>query len=511
MQAGGARDGEGLNLFNLPVAAHLSKCVTAPKFTGKKEDWPCFVRKYEQWHKIVIGTKVLSDVQQVQLFSACLPENLQKELQLLEIENRRSPTYIECRAKFEAIFGRAQSENMRKKWMEVQISHHAGRFNAQMFSDFRVNFKLALADVPDANPDEARRVLMDKLHPFMRRWVIDAETKRQREHPIVEFNIGVEIPLAKVRDSVQEMVDAAPRRVETRGGGVYYLHFDGEKYADLLLHFHGRSFGNGRGKSDIHTVEQHLTVDEIFNEVSHQLNAQERNAEGQKRGPLSTQIRKADVHSEKKTKFDTPPASPMLPKSGGGGSTFRPVQQSGSSASTTVNSTAPKATVPVVAPPPPQTQFVHNPYPTSHVQPAEFLPQSTAVSAPPCQMPPQYYMPQYPMFQHPYGPYYAQPFVAPHWPQPTFPENDANSSPGKGKGAGKAKGAGKGGRGKGGKGSNGGRGRPFNGPFIALPNQQQNSGRGGGAPGQQSQAKPAAPPAQSSHGPAQSISSSSHA
>ena len=349
VEAGVAREGDGFGLFGMPIAAHLSKSVCAPKFTGKKEDWVPFVRKYEQWYRIAIGSKVLSDAQQVQLVSACLPESLQKELQLLEIEYRRSPTYTECRAKFEAMFGRARSENMRRKWMEVQIPQHAGRFNAQMFSEFRVNFKLAYADVPEASPDEARRILMDKLHPFMKRWVVDAELERQRKHPIIEFNVGVEMPLAKVRDSVHEMVGGIPSRIETRGGGVYYLHFDGEQYAELLLKFHGRSFANGRVKTQVHTVEQHLSLDEIFKEVSFQLEAQECTSEVQKRTPHSAQIRKADAHTEKKTKFDTPPASPMLPKSSG--SAFKPVVHSESPQSTTVNSTVPKAAVPAVTPP----------------------------------------------------------------------------------------------------------------------------------------------------------------
>ena len=78
----------------------------------------------------------------------------------------------------EAKFGRAQSENMRKKWMDVHMPRSYGKIGIQQFDEFRVNFKLALADVLDVTPEETRRVLCEKLVPFMRKWVIEADAKK---------------------------------------------------------------------------------------------------------------------------------------------------------------------------------------------------------------------------------------------------------------------------------------------------------------------------------------------
>ena len=53
-----------------------------------------------------------------------------------------------------------------------------GKIGIQPFDEFRVNFKLALADVLDVTSEETRRVLCEKLVPFMRKWVIEAEAKK---------------------------------------------------------------------------------------------------------------------------------------------------------------------------------------------------------------------------------------------------------------------------------------------------------------------------------------------
>ena len=75
---------EVFGVFNLPVMQHLNRSKSAPKFSNKKEDWLDFVWNFESWVRVISAGKKLSDGEMLQLFNTCLPENLQKELNLLE-------------------------------------------------------------------------------------------------------------------------------------------------------------------------------------------------------------------------------------------------------------------------------------------------------------------------------------------------------------------------------------------------------------------------------------------
>lgn len=208
---------------NYIIAAHLSKSTPPPVFSNRKEDWPQFVRKFDQWSKGMNGGRPLSDPQQLQMFVSVLPEGLQKEMQLWEREKGRSPTFVELFAYLEAKFGRAHSESMRKRWMEVQLPKNLGKCTLQAFDEFRVNFKLACADVPDATREEARRILLEKLAPFMRKWVVEAESKKMRDHPLLEVSIPTCPNPESCRASVDRWSGAAPTKVEAKGGGSSWL------------------------------------------------------------------------------------------------------------------------------------------------------------------------------------------------------------------------------------------------------------------------------------------------
>ena len=62
--------------------------------------------------------------------------------------------------------------------MEVHFPRGFGKIGVQQLDEFRVNFQLALLDVLDTSPEEARRVLVEKLPPFMRKLVVECEAKK---------------------------------------------------------------------------------------------------------------------------------------------------------------------------------------------------------------------------------------------------------------------------------------------------------------------------------------------
>ena len=96
----------------------------------------------------------------------------------------------------------AEFENMRNKLLDVQIPRSYGKTNLQHFEEFRVNFKLAMADVLDVTSEEARRVLSEKLLPFMKRWIIEAEAKRMKNRPLVELIMKDGLSAATIQATV---------------------------------------------------------------------------------------------------------------------------------------------------------------------------------------------------------------------------------------------------------------------------------------------------------------------
>ena len=227
------------------------------------------------------------------------------------------PSYVEFRAHFEPKFGKAQTENLRKKWQEVQLPKNFGKTTLQHFDEFRVNFKLALADVLDATPEEARRVLIDKLNPFMKKWVVEAEAKKMKTKCVVEITMRNGLSADTVSKSIQQWIGISPLKVESRGGGVYWLLFGDERLADKLLALHGRETGSGV-KLQVHVVEQHLSVDDLFYEVASKMELQEKTADYQRRANCQNSFSVRETNAQKKSDFKQSRSNERGNASGGG-------------------------------------------------------------------------------------------------------------------------------------------------------------------------------------------------
>ena len=133
---GGGGNSDDMSFANFPIAQHLSKATPPPSFSNRKEDWPHFLRKYDLWVRNLSGGRALSDSQQLQLLNSCLPEILQKEMQLLEREKGRKLTFVEFFAHLEAKCGRAHSESMRKRWLEYKCPKVMENIQCKLLMNF---------------------------------------------------------------------------------------------------------------------------------------------------------------------------------------------------------------------------------------------------------------------------------------------------------------------------------------------------------------------------------------
>ena len=102
-----------------------------------------------------------------------------------EIGNALS--YQEEVARISAKYSRDQNVGARKRWEEVFI-YNQGKITSREWEDFEVNFRTAWKNVKDSTPEEARRVLLQKLPPFILKWVTEEEERKMFSVPTVRRN-----------------------------------------------------------------------------------------------------------------------------------------------------------------------------------------------------------------------------------------------------------------------------------------------------------------------------------
>jgi hypothetical protein len=172
---------------------------------------------------------------------------------------------------------------------------------------FRVHFDSALLDVIDASPEEARRVLLEKLPEHMRKWVVEAEVKKAKENQIVEMCMPGDFMLEDVEVSLEAWLGERALSVSPHGDDWYTVRLPSEEKAQKLMEFNGHIIGEEGTKLSVRMVERYFSTKEMFAEITHQMEIQEKVAETQKK--IHAQIRK--VASEN-------PPVPGSPTDGGG-------------------------------------------------------------------------------------------------------------------------------------------------------------------------------------------------
>ena len=177
--------------------------------------------------------------------------------------NGGTVTYPEVLARFEARYSTGGVAKLRKKWNEVSMNT-SGKISSKQLREFQVNF-LSCADyVKDTTPQEVRRVLMQKLPPWMKTWVAEAEQKKERNRSIVQI-IAVEgMTEESMKRSIKKLIGEPPIKVQCMGGNLYRLTFNDYDLAKKLLAFHSRKIAEGGRPLQISLVEQSFNALEIL-------------------------------------------------------------------------------------------------------------------------------------------------------------------------------------------------------------------------------------------------------
>ena len=63
----------------------------------------------------------------------------------------------------------------RRVWQEVKLPN-SGKINGEVWAELEVNWKMAQMVVTDSFEEEASRLLMSRLPPFILNWVVEIDS-----------------------------------------------------------------------------------------------------------------------------------------------------------------------------------------------------------------------------------------------------------------------------------------------------------------------------------------------
>ena len=244
-------------------------------FDDAAEDWPSFMWDFREFLQKLSPTKEIADAYKLGLLEQAITPTLRGEIKLMRKRNGGIVTYPEVLARFEARYSTGGVAKLRKKWNEVTLNT-SGKISSKQLREFQVNF-LSCADyVKDTTPQEVRRVLMQKLPPWMKTWVAEAEQKKERNRPIVQIVAVEGMTEESMKRSIKKLIGDPPIKVQCMGGNVYRLTFNDYELAKKLLAFHSRKIAEGGRPLQISLVEQSFNALEIFEMLHDKLANRER-------------------------------------------------------------------------------------------------------------------------------------------------------------------------------------------------------------------------------------------
>ena len=151
---------------------HLLTGLVQPKFSGKKSEWSQFETEWENFiNKLSVGQE-LTDQLRLGLLETTLDPVTLKELRLIQAQRRDGMVYMEFFAELKGKFDKDKNMGARRIWQEVQLPN-SEKINGETWREFEINFKAAKMNVSDASGEEATRLLMSRLPPFILNWVVE--------------------------------------------------------------------------------------------------------------------------------------------------------------------------------------------------------------------------------------------------------------------------------------------------------------------------------------------------
>ena len=222
-----------------PILQQLVKNIQQPKFDDLVESWPSFMWDFNEYLRKLSPVSPVQGALKLALFEDAMPITLKGEIKLMRKKNGGNLTFAEVIAKFENRYGMGGSGKLRKKWQEISLPT-SGKVTSRQLREFQVNFLACADDIKDLVPSEVRRMVLQKLPPFMGSWVIESERRLERENPIVQVHLKDGLREADILHAIKLLVGEAPTAVVDLGRGTFRLKFATLVAAKKMLGMHMR-------------------------------------------------------------------------------------------------------------------------------------------------------------------------------------------------------------------------------------------------------------------------------
>ena len=262
--------------FNNPVFQQVVKNAAPPKFTGRGQDWAFFVQDWERYlRKLAVCVPNLTNQMKLELWEGVLDETSLKFFRMRQREMGDRMSYTEEFAKMNVKFSRDQNIGARRRWEEVFI-FNAGKVTSREWRDFEANFISAWQEVEGASPDEARRLLLQKIPNFILKWVTEEEERRTFTNPTIRMNVPMEMTEEGVSNSIIVRIGKKPTMVKKLPKGEFEIVLPDFADTEKMLSFNGKSFKDSSVIVKVVRVESVLDVEDIFLFVAQKLALRDR-------------------------------------------------------------------------------------------------------------------------------------------------------------------------------------------------------------------------------------------
>jgi hypothetical protein len=240
---------------------HIMRNMEVPKFSGKAPDWTQFRVDWEIYITKLSAALRLDEDCKMEILERSMDSINQMDLQSRRMERGRTLKYSEELCRLEGKYGRDQGLCLRKKWEEIKLEQQ-GRVTMQEWDEFQIRFRSLWKQIKDATPDEAKRLLMHKLPPFIFSWVVEEEDRRTNETPKFSLTVPSRFTEVSVSASLRALLGFEPTKVSKIGEGKFEIILSNTKECEKLQTLHGKEIQGTGCSIHIHRLIFSFDVEE---------------------------------------------------------------------------------------------------------------------------------------------------------------------------------------------------------------------------------------------------------
>jgi hypothetical protein len=261
---GGASERSPMLTVASAATQHILRNVAVPKFSGHSSDWLNFKG---EWVRFIRKFNQVSEADKLGLLELCLDDLGKKQLNLHLDEMGEALTFNEVWAKLDAWHSRNEEFGARKSFRDLTLCHQ-GRVTSRDWENFKVDFKLCRQKIKDASEGEVKRLLIEKMPPFIVHWITDNET--------VRMNYPQPTTTAVMENFVMVFTGKKPTRVTKLSETEFEIVLPDVQSCETLKSYNGKEFNDSNVLVRVRENEPNLSVEDIFRLVTSKLALRDR-------------------------------------------------------------------------------------------------------------------------------------------------------------------------------------------------------------------------------------------